>query len=111
MNQQAGGDVQVNGEGDNQHSEERPVIEPGKKSQAASSHRNNEEQRDCGACCPGSSNVKSEVTCWVLSYRRQLVPGEQPTGNLPVAARPTMLPFCVGVVVGGIVIEQLDIRD
>ena len=37
--------------------------------------------------------------------------GEQPAGNLPVAAQPAMLAPVVGAVVRGIVVDHLDIAD
>src|SRR5256885_1421989 len=35
----------------------------------------------------------------------------EPGGNLPIAARPTMLAHRIAVVIGGIIVEKLDVTD
>ena len=35
----------------------------------------------------------------------------EPAGNLPIAARPTMLAHRIAVVISGIIVEKLDVAD
>src|SRR6266571_133586 len=113
MNQQTRRRMNVHRKGeDQQHQERPPKWIDGKNRPTGSQEQNDRWRKQTATQIVENlpTRNRSYVIRTFISVRVSYF-SAQPSGNLPVAARPAMLALGVGVIVSGVIVEKLDITN